>query len=286
MNNKQGFTILEMLISLTILMVVLGLTSQGILMVMKVQNTQEATAVAQAKLRRTTEVIEQMMRSSVLGGLSNGPYAADGDSISFASLNGAAAYQVAATSPGAIEVYANDLDLTYFPSSQAMLVDINGNALSFDVGSVIPKGPNRFSVTTNVCGSMPAFTKNMQLHAVELLGFNFDSRSKTMKVTKGLAQEVNLAFNITDFRVKYIYVRENGTSIMRDEPFMSNGVPQKVWQDSGQDVSLKRLQLTMTTIANTYSGNTVERTYSSIINIGDLAGDQALVNIKGIKKCI
>ncbi len=286
MKRNNGFTILEMLISLTLLLVVLGLTSQGILMVMKVQNTQEATAVAQAKLRRTTEVIEQMMRSSVLGGLSNGPYNASSNSISFASLNGASAYQVAAISPGNIEVYANDLDLTYFPSSQALLVDINGNALSFDVGSVAVRGPNRFSVTTNTCNNLPAFTKNMQLHAVEMLGFNFDHAAKAVKLMKGQAREVNLAFKITDFQVKYIYVKENGTSIMRDEPFMSSGVPQKDWQVAGQNVSLKRLQLTMTTVANTYSGRTIERTYSSLINIGDLAGDQALVNIKGIKKCI
>ena len=287
MTKKQGFTVLEMLISLTILLVVLALTSKGILMVMKVQSTQEATATAQAKLRRTSEVFEGMLRASVVGGLAEGPYLADDSSVSFASLKGGSGYQVATVSSGLIEVYAANLTAADFISGQALLVDANGEAVVVNVNAVSPAGANKYSVQYANCANIPAYTNNMQLHSVEMLGFDYDSAHKLINVKVANKPELALAFNISEFEIKYVYIKQDGTAVVLNAPLMDiNGVPQKRGSIGGDYAILRRLELTITTLSDSYSGRQIERTYSSLINIGDQAGKDGLVNLKGIKSCI
>ena len=133
---------------------------------------------------------------------------------------------------------------------------------------------------------MLAYTNNLQLHSVETLGFDFDAVNQLVNVRVANGPEVALAFKISEFGIKYIYIKSDGTAVALNAPLMENGVPQKRGSINGEYAILRRLELTITTLADSFSGRQVERTYSSLINIGDQAGKDGLVNFKGIKSCI
>src|SRR5690606_5790547 len=93
-SRTTGMTLIETLVALFVSGIVATIATTGVVNVLRVQAVNEAATSAPAKLRRVTEVLTQELRSAVLGGVTNAPYASNNTQISFLLLDGGAGYQV------------------------------------------------------------------------------------------------------------------------------------------------------------------------------------------------
>jgi len=99
MRGKQGFTLIEIVVSLGILSLLLGITYKSIVGFMQLRQHQDAITATQAKLRRVIEVFTQELRSSVFGAIIDEPYESGDRAVSFALLKGNSGFKVYTTDP-------------------------------------------------------------------------------------------------------------------------------------------------------------------------------------------
>lgn len=289
MRQTKGFTLIEMLLTMSILLTVLALASQGIVSIMRINQTQNAAASAQAKLRSTSEAIELYIRGSTLGGLSSIPYLPSQNSISFASLTGSSGFQITATSNSKATVLASDLETADFQNGQALLVAGNGEAVVVNNVTVSAAGSGRFELSYDSCANA-AFTdiNNAKVHAANLHGFRYDATAQELYYQSQAGTEVAVAFNISDFKLEYIYMQTNGGSgrEILSTPDIISGVPQK---EKG-DKTLRAINIVLESSFEIGS-KTVSRSYSSLAYLGDLGDTQSgqytsyFDTLKGIKPC-
>lgn len=260
--KRQGFTMLELLIAMGIFGIVIALASGAIVQYLRVQSDQEAITSAQAKLRRVSELVSQELRSAVFGGISNTPYTANDEAISFMLLDGGAGYPVLPQDSGknASFVAAANLSVnSSAPDSSSLgiakgdqLLLLNGDsprqALLFNAGNVVKNGGSEWRIVHPGCGNTVDYTDgDTLLFKVRQFGLRYDATNKELKATDGNTAEQTLAFNITDFRIDYVY----------------GGVVSKTYTGP---TNLDRLQVVVSTEEQS-RGKPIERTYSSFIEL-------------------
>jgi len=290
-NKRKAFTLMEMLIALTILSLVLMLASKGIITVLRMHRTQEATTLTQTKIRRVSEVISQEVRGAILGGLADSPYPASDTSLSFALINGGAGYPVTAISSGAVEIVAQNLaagDLQV--GDNIMVTNKNGDSFIASINAI--NGTVKHTISFNNCVTGVSYTPNSLLYKVKSIGYNYNPITKTLNYKIANQAQQPVAFDISNFQISYIYSKSDGTTITLNSPLLAAGIPQKYGQIAGDDVSLVRLKLDMTAEAKDAAEHTISRSYSSQIGLVDTtvgAGknvdNSEFVKVKGIKVC-
>ncbi|MCV5738384.1 prepilin-type N-terminal cleavage/methylation domain-containing protein, partial [Escherichia coli] len=67
MRRARGFTLIEILVALAVLITVTAIAYNGMIQSLQTQSDQEAATNSQAKLRRVMEVITQDLRSAIFG---------------------------------------------------------------------------------------------------------------------------------------------------------------------------------------------------------------------------
>ncbi len=277
MRRQEGISLIELLVAISILLVVLGITSTSLISGLRVQRDQEIITTSQAKLRRVNEVFTQELRSAVLGGVANQPFPSTATSISFMLLDGGAGWQVLPHDSGnnnsfknaanaqvvAAVASADELDLD---GGQVLMVNANGDAVILDINNVQRRG-GAGSVEWNVvhpgCGNTIDFTPNTLMFKVRTIGFQYDPSTQTLFHHVGSANSVPLAFDISDFRIDYVYQENDGTPVSLNAPLLnSDGAPVKNGRlPGGTAVSLTRLQVLLGA-SNPAGNRTIERKYS------------------------
>lgn len=282
MRRDNGLTLLEILIALVVFGVVAAVATSGVANVLRLQATNEAVTSAQAKLRRVTEVFTQELRSAVLGGVTNAPYASGPNQISFLLLDGDAGYQVLPHDSGNNDSFKNATNVDIATSgslsevradlvdSDVLMVNDNGDAVILTITGVSQTGgPNsrKFNLTHPACANTIDFTRNTLIMSVKTLGISYDP------VTGDLFQQVGgedpevLAFGLDGLDLEYVYQEADGTPHVLASPLLENGSPSRESQIGGTPVTLARVQMTVASSERTFGGRELSRSYTGQVEM-------------------
>ena len=280
--SRDAFTIIEMLIALTVLTVVLLLTSSGIVQALRTHQVQESTTSAQSKMRRVTEVLTQELRGAVLGGISDFPEVSDSDTVSFTLLTGTGGHIVTSSSGWGTDTTTtlyepNPATLDALVGGPALVVNGNGEAVVVsNIGSVSTGTP---SVSHPGCAMGIDHTRDTQLFGVRALSFDYDPDADTLflrEVANGAEFSVPFAFGITRFDVDYEYERTFNRQVLAtnrlDVPHDIDGWPAAKYESGGETFELNRLRVTIGTESE---DGVAERTYSGFVEmagVGEFVG--------------
>lgn len=277
--RSKGFSLIELVLALGILVVVLGLAVQGIIGVLKLQASQEAITNGQAKLRRVVEVFSQDLRGAVLGSIINTPYITGDKAISIAQLQGGAGYPVVA--------YPGNTSLTLIgdPATAPVVVGERLFLVSGNQGFILPVTSVSLQASTNLwtvvhpsCSNRPASTTGATVFAIQTVGYSYDSSNKQLNRQTG-ATAFPAAYEITQFSLEYIY-RNNSTGAFITNPtgYLVSG---NIQQQFGT-YSLQRVKISVATQQPTSGGKKIERNFSSVVEaVSNVSG----VRIQGVTPC-
>lgn len=279
-SGRAGLSLIEVLIALAILGLVMALAYGAIIGSVGTQARQEASVTAQAKLRRIVEVLSQDVRSAVFGSLLDQPYFTDGGQVSFMLLTGGAGYALdkyPLNQPSVTVIGGTVANLT---GRSVLVVNQQGKGQLLRVTGV-STGAGKRTLTFN-CSVNVAHTANTLLFEVDTLGISYDEAADLISVRMdSSAEEAPLAFDISEFRIEYVYTADGRDPIVRSTPNRVSGAISQNLQISGVTYNLKRLQLVIGTDARSREGT---RRFMNTAQIDIAAGgDYAL---KELSSCI
>ena len=294
MKSRKGFTFVELLVAMAILGTVLALAYGVIISGAKQQREHEALTSSQAKLRRVLEVVSQDVRSSVFGNISNRPYTSTESAISFTLLVGGAGYQImpqntsGTLTGGTISVVGRTTNTApNLSSGQVLLLNGDGKSVIFPSGNLTRNSSTGYWQMTypSSCGVF-SYTPNTLAFRVNTLGYSLDAASKTLFFRSASANPQPLAFDISEFKLTYVYVnRITGALSERTTPYLVNGNPQKTMPVTSGGVTtnwvLSQVRVLITTTEQS-NNKQIERSYQSSI---DLGAAQTL-DVKEVKSCV
>jgi len=270
MRKSDGLTLLEILIALFVFGIVAAIATSGVTSSLRVQAINEAASSAQAKLRRITEVFTQELRSAVLGGVTNQPYAANSSQISFLLLDGGAGYQVIHKSGTFTTQNFTDLaptgaigDVSYLNGREILLVNSSGEAVVMRVTGVATNSSNgnSYRLTHSACLNTIAFTPNTLILSVRSLGVSYNAGDSTLYQREGSGSALPVAFDMDGFLLEYVYQEADGTPHVEAQPILQGGVPSRTGVIGGAPVTLARVQMTVSTSEARGGGNDLVRSY-------------------------
>lgn len=281
--SRLGLTLVELLLALLILGILTAIAYGGMVQFMQARSDLDASVSAQAKLRRIVEVFTQDLRSAVFGGLASTPYPTGRRSISFALIEGGAGYPVLphdsgnnasfknATEAKIVVLATSENQIGIASGDYVLMVNANGDGVILPVTQVNPVGgqPNRWHVVHAGCGNTIDYTPNTLLFRVRTLGFRYDPQTKQLVYREGAGGEVPMAFDLSDFRIGYVYEAAS-QDVLTDPPEYAydqpTGAPPYQVQNSGKTYTLRRLALTLS--AGFLSrGRNMDRTYTSLVEL-------------------
>lgn len=207
MPRRHGYTLIEILIALTLLLLFLGLAYRGVLSFMHVREQQDAIAATQAKLRRVLEVLTQDLRGSVLGAITDEPYPSNDQAVSFALLKGSSGFKVYTDNPATWSdayktwILAEDPDLQ--PGDRVLLVNQEKKAVLLTVSGIRPLATHRWAIEHATCRNTLTYRSNTLLFGIKLYGIRYDEAHKTLVLNED-GDEAPLAFGISDFTIQYL----------------------------------------------------------------------------------
>jgi prepilin-type N-terminal cleavage/methylation domain-containing protein len=213
MKKRAGFSLVELLITTSIMGLMLTMASQGIILALKFHRNQQEVVAAQSKLRRINDAISQEVRAAVLGGLANYPVTTNANGVSFLLLEGGAGYQVLNRTSSTLQFVA-DADTVAelgFATSQVLIVDSDGNALIVAVPAPTSLGNKIFQMTYPVCSNDIPQADNL-LFPVKAVGYDYVKAENTL-YRKDAGARVPIAFDITDFKIAYLPNLANVTQL-------------------------------------------------------------------------
>lgn len=218
MKRSVGFTLLETLLSLALLLLMLGLAYGGIQQFMRSRSYQDAATSVQAKLRRVMEVFTQDLRSSVFGAIIDEPYSSGEHAVSFALLGKRKADGEIESQPG-YKVYAaapstwKHARFTTIVSpalpdlgrgDHVLLVNQEKKAVILKLTAPpVPSGMGRWTLMHADCTNTLNYSPNTLLFPVILYGIRYDADRKELLLNED-GNEAPLAFDIEDFKVEYL----------------------------------------------------------------------------------
>lgn len=273
MSRSHAFTVIELLIALVIFVIVMTFAYRSSLQSLQLNRDNEAISNAQGKARRVLEVLSQDLRTSAFGIIANTPYNSTTSAISFPQVVGGAGYSVSAVSGSSLSIISNSASITTdIPiGTRLVVIDGNGNAVLTKTSSLpTVSGTNTYTLSTT-CTSLPVTATSETLASVvNILSYSYDStNNKIIYRQQGDAADTDVAFDITDFRVDYIYKRFNATTTSeeRNPPgYLDNGKARVYFTSGGSEYTLRRLQFTLSTQIPT-RGRNIERTYNGQVDM-------------------
>ena len=290
---RTGMTLVEMLVALAVLGIVFALSANGVTSALTGHRVQEATTATQAKLRRVTEIITQDLRGAVLGGIADSPSVAGAQSVSFLQMRGGGGYQVLPHDKGRNESFrraanvqvlaaVGDLD-GQLEGEPALMVNAAGDAVLFDVSNVQRRGGSgsyEHNVVHAGCANTIDYTPNSLLFGVAAVGYEFDPDEGTLYQTFSGGLRIPMAFDLSEFRLEYVYVEPDGTIHVLEQPLRNaEGAPSRAGTVGGRNVGLARLQIVLGAAALSTRGNDVERTYSAQVELNTLGATRQINSV-------
>lgn len=288
---RRGFSLIEVLVALAVFSIIATLAGAGIIQALRLQNTNEAATNLQAKLRRVTEVVAQDLRSSMFGGLANEPYAAGTTSLSFVLAEGPQGYQVLPTGGNSfpnrnnVDVFApvtQALDVG-LEGRRALMVNGAGEAIVFTVTNVVATSgasSGNWNVVHAGCNNTIAYVDPVRLFGVQSAGFSFDAASGELRRQAIGGAERVLAFGLSEVAIEYVYAANDGSTLVRAEPFVAGGIPLRIAQVAGVGYRLQSLRVTVAA-EEAVAGRTLERRYVSQIQLPD----GGTVDLRSVVSC-
>ena len=275
----SGFTMVEMLVALAVLGVALSLSYGTIVSGLRGQNQQEDIVNAQSKARRITEVVSQDIRSSILGGISNIPYASSHTAVSFMLLDGGAGYQIEASNPNDLKGsnkfnIVADVDAvselrSQLKGQQALIINgADRKAIVVDVKTIRSTADDVIwqVVMTQKCDNMIDYAANTLLFAITTMGIDFNKDKEILYQATTAGTEAPMAFDVGDFVINYVYEGDDESILVKDVPEQStSAIPSRQFTKGGVTYTLARLQVIMS--SSDSDGQKATRTYSSEIEL-------------------
>jgi len=259
-----GLSLVEVLVALAIFSIVMAIAYGAILNGLNTHSNQEATVSAQAKLRRVIEVISQDVRSAVFGSIIDSPYTSGENEVSFLLLTGGAGFALAPYGLNTTQVDVISSTVGPRTGSQVVIVNQQGRAVLTRVTGVSSlSGRQRLSLS---CSVPVAHTTNTLLFEVTSLGISYDEGSQELSIRMGRGAEAPFAFDISDFRVEYVYTADGEAPRTFDGPVRTAGVPERTFFSGTTEFTLSSLQFAIGTEATTRSG-TRQHSYSAQVNL-------------------
>lgn len=245
MRRRDGFTLIEILISLVILATLLGITYRGVISFMELRQQQDVVTATQAKLRRVIEVLTQDLRSSVFGAIIDEPYPSSDGAVSFALLKGNSGFKVYATDPVTWKDAYRTFVIADNPGvrkgDHILIVNQDQKAVILEVSGVRRVGSQKWVIRHNSCRNTLDYRSNTLLFGVDLYGVRHDADRQTLVLNEE-GDETPLAFGIREFKVEYL--------------------PNKS--------SAQRLRVTVSA-AGEYRGRTLRRRYVGVVELNNNA---------------
>lgn len=279
-STRLGMTLVEVLIALAVFSTVMALAYGAIGSSMSTHANQEASVTAQAKLRRVVEVISQDVRSAVFGSIIDSPYTSGASDISFLLLTGGAGYALDPymLNTSTVEVVSSSVGTRV--GNQVVIVNQQGRGVLTRVTSVSSVGGKQR--LTLSCSVPVAHTTNTLLFDVTSLGISYDQLSQELRIRMGIsADEAPFAFDISQFRVDYVYTAPGEEPIVRSAPNRTLGVPDRTFNIGEILYTLSRLQFVIGTDATTRTG-TQQHSYTAQV---DLLNSQDFM-VRELTSCI
>ncbi|WP_287369894.1 prepilin-type N-terminal cleavage/methylation domain-containing protein [Oceanithermus sp.] len=262
--KRAGFTLIEFLVGLLILGVLMTVAYRGIVGSMQVNADQDTVAGLQAKLRRTMEVFTQELRSAVFGSITDSPFTSTNRSISFALIDGSSGYVVLPHDSGQNSsfVVADNVQVASGATTsrqfgidvgdRILMINPSGEAIIFDVGSVVQNGSGVWRIVHPGCANQINYANNTLLFKIQTLGFamgdtlgsNYEPKTLYMKTGSGVVEP--LAFDLSQFRIDYVYQEPGGTTVLnptRAEGYSADYPAPTVTSSGGTIYTLTRLAL-------------------------------------------
>lgn len=278
--HVSGLSLVEVLIALAVFATVMALAYGAIVNGLSTHSNQEATVGAQAKLRRIVEVVSQDIRSAVFGSILDTPYTSDTRSVSFLLLTGGAGYALEEYSMGASQVNILSSSTADLVDRPVLVVNQVGVGVLARVTHVTNQSGTR-RLTLN-CGVAVPHTTNTLMFEVGYLGISYDAGRQEIDIrTTDAPDATPLAFDITDFRVDFIYTADGEEPIVQAEPHRVGTVLEPTMDVGGTRYDLGRLQFVVSTEAESM-GRTRTHSYSAQV---DLLGNQDFM-IRELTSCL
>ena len=294
--SRLGITMIELLVALAIFATVFALSSKGIVTGLQGQKLLDDVASSQSRVRRVSEVMTQQLRGTVFGSISSLPYRPDASQVSFAVLDGSGGFQVLPDplSPGTvhmsnIQILAaniDDVNSLALSDKQAMVINDDGALVAFKVNSVQNSGSQyQLSVSNATCNQSLIHSNNTLLFKGNLVGYRHDADENILYRRLGNAEEVPLAYNISDMEISYLY-KDNGDSSVtaRKQPLFNGSQAVNQGSVGGSTVTLVALEIKLTTEDQTRQG-TIKKSYSSQIDLVDSSRSDRIRRITGVSIC-
>jgi prepilin-type N-terminal cleavage/methylation domain-containing protein len=272
MRRRLGFSLVEVLVALTVFAVVLAIAGSGIVQALRLQQLNESATSLQAKLRRVTEVIGQDLRSSMFGALTASPVVSDDASVSVMLATGNGDYQVLPAGGGS---FSNSAQLNIFADAASaaalgidgrtvVLTNSAGAGIVFEVTNVSRVGgpsSREWNIVHAGCNNTIAWDEGTRLSVVDLTGYTFDADTGVLSRQRVGGAARALAFDLSGFEVAYTYVGDDGGTLNRTTPFASGGgAPLRVAVDGGVTYVLDSLRVTVSA-EEPVAGRVVTRSY-------------------------
>lgn len=278
-----GVTLVELLVALAVFAIIVALAGAGVVQTLRMHRLNEAITGAQAKMRRTSEVVAQDVRSIALGSLVGAPYASGAHALAFtiqdggtysvlphdsgqnASFVSAANVQIQASADSAAELGLEDREV--------LMANAVGQGIVLHIDRVTRRGgpgSNEWNLVHPGCGNTIDYTPNTTLlHVVRTVGYAFDADTSTLMRTVGGGEQQPVAFDVTRFDVTYVYVASDGSVETRSSPITDgDDRPLREPTIGGIGFMLDAVRIEIGTTEQVPSGE-VDRSYVSQIELPD-----------------
>jgi prepilin-type N-terminal cleavage/methylation domain-containing protein len=306
MRTTRGFTLIEMLVSMSIFAVVAFLTMTVVTQALQYNARQQATVAAQSKLRRVIEVIGQEVRGSVFGGVSHAPYNSNNGQLSLYLLEQGSGYTVATEPSFETLSYFKILTETQPVFDEVILVDSektnvkDPTATLFPISTIVSSGVDTWRLNHPSCINGIFHNRYLQAFGVNSVGFRLDNASKTLMLNED-GIETPMAFGITQFKVEYLYTKQSGGTERRSTPFLdpNTNLPAKIYKTTApvEVYILSELQITVSTeeigkgkVTRTYTGQvplliSSNNDFKSMNGGSKTATKENIFDFEGVRLC-
>lgn len=274
---RRGFSFIELLLALAILIAIMGLAYTAVVQIMRMQLDQEAITSAQTRMRRVVEIMTQDLRSMLYGGLANNPYVSSTSAISFAVLDGGAGYQVLPSGSPSNFQTASSLSVVSFapdaaragiePGNRVLMINGTGRGVFLSVASFNNSSGNLWLLTHSGCTNTITFSPgNTLLYRVQAVGYQYNASNRILSRQVNNEPANPVAFNITRFEIRYVYRDGAGAEAINPSGYNSTGSPAQQFSSGGQTYTLHRIGLVLATTEPSL-GRSIERTYTSQVEL-------------------
>jgi prepilin-type N-terminal cleavage/methylation domain-containing protein len=309
MKQRHGFTVVELLIAITILAIVLALASQGIITSLKAKSSQESLVSAQEKARRIAQVISQDVRGSVFGAIIDKPYTSTTQNVSFLVLDGGAGFNVTAVGTNQFTVSSSLNSTTDLGSTgDSLLVVTNNSGFLFKINNITGSG-NTYQVTYNACVagvSAPAISASAPalMFRVKRVGYRYNSTTRTLfrqindNTEEVVAFDLKSANNGFGYDIDYVYAVNDGSSTTLTtsiiNPIRRSGIntaasntnpPVTTLTAGGQTYTLTRLQFGIGVAGQNFNRKESERDITTTIELSGVNNQRFTTLQQGVNVC-